>query len=582
MRHTASDVWYVRAAVDRLGVLADPVGTAGTAEQSRRKERRPATTKGLNQLFATGSQMHQANQARERRDQRVRPPSPDPRRWRDALHRRSRIDQRLCRRALRLLLTALLFGSCTSVVNDGADPMRAAQLDEQAVCTEIRRSNKLQVAPSPPDLQYRRCGTVAGEALWWVTFSGTGRMAARTNAGTVRLIATDRWEELVELASPRGRINAVAFSPDGSQLATLSNEANQVVLWSAHDGALLRQFDLGPPLLVPHRWGQSLSFSADGRYLATSLSRTIDLRSAEITPLATARDPTQLYFVDGGRQVLSYGRYQVTNMMVADEIALTRLDTGERIELYDGSSGVSFAVSSDGRWIAIAGSYRGASTLRLIAPDRAEPVAVGVPLKGADVLAFSPDGRALYGMDGGELAVRDVPSLAPLRRLALGQGVKFRGLSPDGLLVAADARKTTWHDPATGAVVRSLPYALDTMVWSPDGSLVAGSREDALLQVWRATDAKELCHLPKLDGSLPKLRADAHQSADGSITVASEYLYHFGSVNWYQRRVEELPTKRVLRTFAVSTWAASELSPDGSTLITEERLGAPYQARWCR
>src|SRR6185369_17948694 len=130
-----------------------------------------------------------------------------------------------------------------------------------------------------PEQRYLRCDTLGPEVGWNVTLSPDTRLlAARTASGTVRLLSTDHWREIALLASPLGRLDAVAFSPDGAHLATLSAEMAEVTLWRTRDGALERTF-AGPPASTIDAWASSLAFSSDGGRLATSLGVLIDLGS---------------------------------------------------------------------------------------------------------------------------------------------------------------------------------------------------------------------------------------------------------------------------------------------------------------
>ena len=119
---------------------------------------------------------------------------------------------------------------------------------ELAPCaTQPAFSPALRLAPVDPGQRYIRCGTYGPERSWQVTLSPAGRyLAAQTSEGTVRLIDVQQWREIVQLASPVGRLDAVAFTPDGLHLATLSAEAGEVTLWRTSDGNLERSWALTP------------------------------------------------------------------------------------------------------------------------------------------------------------------------------------------------------------------------------------------------------------------------------------------------------------------------------------------------
>ena len=175
-------------------------------------------------------------------------------------------------------------------------------------CGSFTVGNTLTLAPAAPGQAYVRCGTLGPEQGWTVTPSPTGdRLAAITAAGTVRLISTATWTEIAQLASSVGELDAVAFSPDGTRLATLSSEMGEVTLWNAQTGALQTSF-AGPPSSTLDTLASSLSFSRDGRKLATSLGTVIDLTTGARTNWRTGApdttvlttNPENLNGFDGG------------------------------------------------------------------------------------------------------------------------------------------------------------------------------------------------------------------------------------------------------------------------------------------
>ncbi len=156
-------------------------------------------------------------------------------------------------------------------------------------CGSFTLGTALTLAPAAPGQAYVRCGSLGPEQGWTVTPSPTGdRLAAITAAGTVRLISTATWTEIAQLASPVGELDAVAFSPDGTRLATLSSEMGEVTLWRASDGAFQSAF-AGPPATTLDAVASSLAFSPDGQKLATSLGTVIDLTTGARTSWRPAR-----------------------------------------------------------------------------------------------------------------------------------------------------------------------------------------------------------------------------------------------------------------------------------------------------
>jgi WD40 repeat protein len=107
----------------------------------------------------------------------------------------------------------------------------------------------------------------------------------------------------IVLRGHRGRVNAVAFSPDGSMLATASRDRD-VRLWSVASGTLLRSLQHNSDV-------RAVAFSRDGRWLVTAASRAaiwdphtgalvVRVQGHEGLLSAAAFDPSGRYLITGG------------------------------------------------------------------------------------------------------------------------------------------------------------------------------------------------------------------------------------------------------------------------------------------
>jgi WD40 repeat protein len=239
---------------------------------------------------------------------------------------------------------------------DGAAGAGGASGGPGMACGALAFTQTIALGPSAIGQNYVRCQTLGPETGWQVTLSPAGdRLAARTSAGTVRLLATNPWSEVTQIGSPLGQIDAVAFSPDGATLAALSAEMGEVTLWNTSDGTLARSF-AGPSASGVDTTTSALAFSADGNRLATSLGTIIDVRAGTTTSWLTGAavssalvdNPESLAFssaAGGGIPVMRFTAgdaqlfvetdFQVGNSPTATRLELRAPATGAQIVLYN-------------------------------------------------------------------------------------------------------------------------------------------------------------------------------------------------------------------------------------------------------
>jgi WD40 repeat protein len=496
-------------------------------------------------------------------------------------------------------------------------------------CGPLTFTQTIALGPSAAGQRYIRCQTLGHEVGWQVALSPTGdRLAARTGAGTVRLLATNPWGEIAQIGSPLGQIDAVAFSPDGTTLAALSAEMGEVTIWNAADGTLARGF-AGPPASGVDTTASALAFSSDGSRLATSLGTIIDLTAGTTTSWLTGAPASfvlgdnpeslafsspagggipALRFTAGDAQIFAETDFQVGNSPQSTRLELRAPATGAQIVLFDFFSRglLGYAISPDGRLVARAttaeaGGQGFPAGLTIFDATTGAQVAFDPSFAGT-VLGFSRDGSEVFTETGTTVTGAGSGDLHLISQFSVPATFAFLGVSPAGDLVGSVVSNTTsWWNPATGAIVQTSPYPLFALTWSGDGRFGAGTGDPAaaLFHFWREADDAQLCGPPADTTFAPALSLLgtagpvgenlSATSADGSVTVSSAFVVHTHATNYDALAVTDTATGTLLRQFGamIGTQTIAISTPSGDRLYTSQ--GAPDVAQgvadlavWCR
>jgi WD40 repeat protein len=297
---------------------------------------------------------------------------------------------------------------------------------------------------------------------------------------TIRLWDVATGKELGQFPGFHGAISSVAFSPDGSMLASAS-EDHRIRLWSIGTQTLLRQ-------LTGHQGSvKCVVFSPCSGVLASGAEdQTLRLwDAAKGEEVAKYRVPkggiTSLAISADGEQLLSGGTDQVIRLWkTSNGQPLLQLPQHDRVECV--------AFSPNGKMIA-AGNWD-----RIV---RAWDVATGKMVRrfsghsgGVKSIAFSPDG-SLLASGSGDMTVRlwDMASGRFLRRLWGHEGVVLSvAFSPVGNLFASESSDNTiWlWDATTWRELRQLHGHLglvSTIAFSPNGKMLASASTAGSLEV---------------------------------------------------------------------------------------------------
>jgi WD40 repeat protein/tetratricopeptide (TPR) repeat protein len=311
-------------------------------------------------------------------------------------------------------------------------------------------------------------------------------------------------------------IRAVAYSPDGSLVATAGDD-NQAQVWDAASGQLLRRMSGHSDRL----W--AIAFSPDGKRLATA---SLD-GSAKVWDVNTG---TALYTLSGHSNMVLGIAFSPDGKRLATGSAdgtakLWDADSGTELLTLQGHSAMVYAVafSPDGKLLATGSEDRTAKLwdttygkeLQTFPGSGAKSAHAGT----VSAVAFSPDGRRLVTASAdGTAMVWDASVNPPAQK---------------GTPLAA-LRNSPLKTLSTSATAAKEAPAVTSVAFDPLGARIATTSSDGAVRIWNAYSGNVLVTLTGHPGAANAVAFEPHGEAvatAGSDSLARVWnIYSGGEV----------------------------------------------------
>jgi RNA polymerase sigma factor (sigma-70 family) len=406
-----------------------------------------------------------------------------------------------------------------------------------------------------------------------VAFSPDGKLLASGSNDLVQLWDTTTGQELAKLSGHENGIPAVAFAPNGKYLATASSDKT-IRVWDVASRAERHRFAGSGEYFI------KVAISPDSKLLA---ARGADEKVHLWDPI-TGKEVRGLEDERGWGRCLAFSP-DGSLLATCSADGVVRLwdpATGKMLRKWQGQAHFvnSLAFSRDGKRLVTTGVWQSgprvwdvATGKELLAfPGHAEPV---------DQVLFTPDGKTLISNGRFEAILRwDLATGQASQPFtpATGEIVQVV-LAHDGKTLATLGRDSgvlrLW-DVALGKEVRQLGKIAKpignllppSLVFSPDGRMVAAISEQKNVFIWEVATNKE----PRRFSSGSPLNSLAF-SADGKRLAAGRGGPDSGVVIWDIERAFAVWLKK---TGSMNGELTLAVSPDGKRIATSAWSGGVH------
>ncbi len=265
----------------------------------------------------------------------------------------------------------------------------------------------------------------------WLAWSPAGVFVTEgpENSGLIDIRDADTGKRVLSFRGHDGDVNHVAFSPDGSKLAT-SGDDGELKVWEPSTGQLLSSLSGSGSAYGP-------SFSADGSLVAAAWDARGEIR---VLDLSTDRVISDARVDDAFGTALSPDGKRVAAASVSGRGAVFDVESGEKAFRLSGGESRAVSWSPDGRYVAA--SSDASIKVWEAAGGRLRHTLLGHGDRVWSV-AWSPDSsRLVTGAEDGlvkvwEIGVRGVREPGTLSAAGARSGVSGVAFSPDGSRVMA-------------------------------------------------------------------------------------------------------------------------------------------------
>ena len=410
---------------------------------------------------------------------------------------------------------------------------------------------------------WRQCGVYAGAALDFLKAINCPEvLLLKDQARTLIKHALHRYGLLWQSAA-YATVNHLAYSPDGSHIATSGND-ERVYLWRADSGELLREFPghRGQPTLV--------CFSPDGQILASGAAdtnvRLWSVASGELLKTFTQHHAaiTTLTFHPAGKMVASassdgeaylwnradseqhwlqgHHGYVTALAFSPDGRTLVSAASDCQLKLWDTGTGRMTKTIETPNYLVTALTFASDSAVVMTAAKNSDKLRCWNLNSGQMLAELEAGGNVRYGQIAPEaalLALAHNDNSVEVRRLRSNGAGRFSAsdLLANIKLTACDLALAPNRDYLACAVAGQAArlWSLGTnrqlnqsgghsaevvaIAFSPDGKLIASGSEDCSIALWDAASGSKLASLHGHSQKIRKLRF----SPNGKLLASTCY-----------------------------------------------------------